>query len=247
MTLKFRLALGHVFLVLLGCGWMAAASAQPARQAPALADMAPQDVLQLSASATAEVPQDQLTLTLSVTREGSDAAGVQQQLRTVLEPALAEARRAVERGQLDVRTGQFAVFPRHGRDGRIQAWQGTAELILEGKDIARIAQVAGRVPGMTVSGTAFSLSREQQRRAQDQVQQQAVEAFRARASALSRDFGFSGYTLREVSVQSHEQGSPRPRMAALEARAAAADAPVPVEAGRATVVVNVSGSVQMTR
>ena len=38
---------------------------------------------------------------------------------------------------------------------------------------------------------------------------------------------------------------PRPRMMAMEAKAVTADAPVPVEAGRSTVVVTVSGSVQL--
>jgi len=246
MKRHFRHPVRRLAAVLL-CGMIATVSAQPAAPSPAAAGpFPPQNILQLSASATTEVAQDQLTITLVATREGADAGTVQQQLRSVLEPALAEARRIVERGQLDVRTGNFAVHPRHGRDGRIQSWQGTAELVLYGRDIARIAQAAGRVAGMTVSGMAFSLSREQQLRAQDQAQQQAVEAFRSRAAALARDFGFSGYTLREVSVQSHEQGSPRPRMAALEARVAA-DGPIPVEAGRAIVVVTVSGSVQMTR
>jgi predicted secreted protein len=220
---------------------VAAAMAQAPSPPPLL------NVLQLSASATAEVPQDQLTLTLAVNREGAEATAVQQQLRSVLEAALAEARRMVERGQLDVRTGNFSVHPRHGRDGRIQAWQGTAELVLEGRDISRIAQAAARIPGMTVAGTFFSLSREEQQRAQDQAQQRAVEAFQAHAAALARDFGFTGYTLREVSVQSHEQGAPRLRMAAMETRAAAVEAPIPVEAGRAMIVVSVSGSVQMTR
>ncbi len=235
-------------VVALSAAWAGAQApgVPPASGPTAPVHLAPHNVLQLSASATVEVPQDQLTMTLSVTREGADAAAVQQQLKSVLEPALAEARRMAEAGALEVRSGNFAVFPRHGRDGRIQAWQGTAELLLEGRDIARVAQAAGRVPGMAVAGMAFSLSRAQQQQAQSQAQQQAVEAFRTRAAALSRDFGFSGYTLREVSVQAHEQGAPRPRMAALEARAAA-DGPIPVEAGRATVVVTVSGSVQMTR
>ena len=38
---------------------------------------------------------------------------------------------------------------------------------------------------------------------------------------------------------------PRPRMMAMEAKGAAADMPVPVEAGKTTVVVSVSGSVHL--
>ena len=77
------------------------------------------------------------------------------------------------------------------------------------------------------------------------AQAQAVARFRSRAGELAKSFGFNGYTLREVSVHAQEPGvPPRPRMLAMEAKSAA-DAPVPVEAGKAAVVVNVSGSVQL--
>jgi len=49
-----------------------------------------------------------------------------------------------------------------------------------------------------------------------------------------------------VSVNANDQGvPPRPRMLAMEARTASADAPVPVEAGKTAVLVTVSGSVQL--
>jgi predicted secreted protein len=207
---------------------------------------APENVLQLSASATVEVPQDVLLLQLHATRDGTDPAQVQAQLKAVLDQALAEARRSAQPGQMDVRTGNFNVGPRYGRDGRISGWQGTAELMLEGSDIARISQAAGRIPGMTVAAAGFRLSREKREQAEREAQAQAVQRFRARAAELAQGFGFGGYTLREVSVQAQDQGIPwRPRPMAMEAKAATADAPLPVEAGRTSVVVNVAGSVQM--
>lgn len=206
---------------------------------------APENVVQLSASAAVEVPQDLLSLQLSVTREGADPAQVQSQLKGVLDQALAEARRSAQPGALEVRTGNFHVGPRYGREGRITSWVGTAELVLEGTDFARIGQVAGRLPGMTMAGAAFRLSRESKRRAEGEAQAQAVERFRSKAGDLARAFGFSGYTLREVSVHAQDEvPPPRPRMMAMEAKAAA-DAPVPVEAGKSAVTVNVSGSVQL--
>ncbi|HNW01472.1 MAG TPA: SIMPL domain-containing protein, partial [Burkholderiaceae bacterium] len=61
-----------------------------------------------------------------------------------------------------------------------------------------------------------------------------------------KDFGFTGYTLREVSVNANDQGfNPNPRVMAMQAKAMSSDAPVPVEAGRTTVLVTVSGSVQL--
>jgi predicted secreted protein len=208
---------------------------------------APQNVVQLSASGTVDVQQDLLVLTLGTSKEGADAATVQTQLKQALDAALAEAKRAAQPGQMDVRTGPFGLYPRYGKDGKISGWQGRAELTLEGRDFGRITATAGKVQSMTISQIGFGLSREARAKVEGEAQAQAIEQFKARATELAKGFGFSGYTLREVAVNSNEMGSgPRPRMMAMEAKAASySDAPVPVEAGKAQVVVNVSGSVQM--
>jgi len=203
-------------------------------------------VLQLQANGTVEVQQDLLQMNLSTARDGPDPAVVQTQLKTALDAALTEAKKGAQPGQLDVRTGNFALYPRHNREGRISGWTGTAELILEGRDFARITQTAGRIQTMTLGGVSFGLSREQRAKVEGEAQAIAIERFKAKAAELARGFGFGGYTLREVAVNANEPGfAPRMRMAAQEARAASADATVPVEPGRSTVVVTVSGSVQL--
>lgn len=205
----------------------------------------PQNVLQLQASGTVEVQQDLLQVNLTTAREGPDPAVVQMQLKTALDAALAEARKTAQPGQLDVRTGNFALYPRHTREGRISGWTGTAELVLEGRDFARITQAAGRIQSMTLGGVTFGLSREQRAKVETEAQAIAIERFKAKAGELARGFGFGGYTLREVAVNANDQGLPPPRqrMMAMEARAASAD--VPVEPGKSAVIVTVSGSVQL--
>lgn len=209
---------------------------------------APQNVVQLSATGTVEVEQDLLVLTLGTSKEAADAATVQAQLKQALDAALAEAKRQAQPGQLDVRTGPFGLYPRYNKDGKISGWQGRAELVLEGRDFARITGAAGKIQTMAISQIAFGLSREARAKVEGEAQTQAIEQFKARATELARGFGFSGYTLREVAVNSNEMvPGPRPRMMAMEAKAASFSdaAPVPVEAGKAQVVVNISGSVQM--
>lgn len=205
----------------------------------------PQNVLQLSASGTVEVAQDLINITLQATRDGNDANAVQAQLKQVLDAALTEARKSAQPGQLDVRTGNFNLHPRYTRDGKPSGWQGTAELVLEGRDFARVSQVAGRLNSLTVANVSYGLSRETRSKAEGEAQTQAINAFKDRAGALARDFGFASFTLREVAVNS-EHGGPMPRVMAMKApMAASSDAPVPVEPGKANVVVNVSGSVQL--
>jgi predicted secreted protein len=226
--------------ILAGCALAAASLGLGAQTLPP-----PQNVLQLQASGTVEVQQDLLTLTLTTAREGTDPAVVQSQLKAAVDAALAEARRNAQPGQMDVRTGNFALYPRHNRDGKMSGWTGTAELVLEGRDFPRITQTAGRIQTMTMGGVQFGLSREQRARVESQAQATAIERFQAKAAELAKGFGFSGYTLREVAVNTNEPGfQPRFRMAAQEARVAS-DAPVPVEPGKAEVVVTVSGSVQL--
>lgn len=205
-----------------------------------------QNVLNLSATGTVEVQQDLLMLTLSTTRDGPDAATVQGQLKAALDAALTEAKKAAAPGQLDVRTGNFSLYPRYGRDGRINGWNGSAELVLEGRDFPRITGAAAKIQTMTMGGVGFSLSREQRARVEGEAQTIAIEQFKAKATDLARGFGFTGYTLREVTVNSNDQSYPRPpRMMAMELKSAQADAPVPVQAGKSSVVVTVNGSVQL--
>ncbi len=207
----------------------------------------PRDVVQFTATATLEARQDQLSVTLRATREGGDPTVVQQQLKGVLDAALAEARPAAQPGGLEVRSGNFSLYPRTSRDGRISTWLGTAELLLSGSDLERIAALAGRIQGMVVVQTVFGLSREQRERLEQQAQAQAIERFRARAGEIARGFGFSSYSLREININSQELGAQiRPRFMAMEAKASvASDAPLPVEAGQAQVQVTVSGAVQL--
>lgn len=205
------------------------------------------NIAQLSASGSVEVQQDLLSIALSTTRDGADAAVVQTQLKQALDTALALAKQAAAPGQLDVRTGNFSLYPRYNKDGKINGWQGTTELVLEGRDFPRITSTAGKIQTLTMNNVSFALSREQRAKVEGDAQTLAIERFKAKALDVSKGFGFTGYTLREVQINANDQGVPRPRMMAMSMGKSAdmAEAAVPVEAGKSTVLVTVSGSVQM--
>ncbi len=207
----------------------------------------PQNVVSLQSSGSVEAQQDLLMITMSTTKDGADATAVQTQLKTALDAALVEAKKVAQTGQLDVRTGAFSLYPRYGRDGKINGWQGSTELVLEGRDFARISSTAGKINSLTLGQVSFALSREARAKVEGEAQAQAIERFKTKAAEISKNFGFGGYTLREVSVNANDQGfaPARGRMMAMEAKTMSSDAPVPVEAGRSTVVVTVNGSVQM--
>jgi predicted secreted protein len=207
----------------------------------------PQNIVSLQSSGSVEVQQDLLMISMNTTKDGADAAAVQTLLKTALDAALNEAKKVAQPGQLDIRTGSFSMYPRYSRDGKINGWQGTTELVLEGRDFARISATAGKINSLTLGQVSFGLSRDARAKVEGEAQQQAIDRFKTKAAEISKNFGFGGYSIREVSVNANDQGfaPPRGRMVAMEAKSMASDAPVPVEAGRSTVVVTVNGSVQM--
>lgn len=208
----------------------------------------PRERLNLSASASADVTRDVLSIAFSTTREGSDAATVQNGLKQALDAALAQARKLAKPGQVDVQTGAFSLYPRHDpKSGKINGWQGSAELQVEGRDTAAIAQLAGRISTLSIARVGYSLSREAREKAESDITAQAIARYRAKATDFAKQFGYGGYVLGEVSISSDEAG-PRPvMMKAMRMSAGMADEALPTEAGKATVTVNVSGSVQLAR
>ena len=210
--------------------------------------VAPAGVVALTATASIEVTRDLMAVTLSATREGIDASAVQSALKQALDAALDEARGVARAGQIDVRTGNFSMNPRYSNKGQMNGWQGTAELVIEGRDLPGIGQLAGRIQSMTIARVAQGLSREQREKAEGGVTAQAISRYRAQAAEVTKQFGYASYAVREVSVNSNEQGgNPEPMMMRAKVFSAAADAPLPVEAGLASVSVTVSGTVQMLK
>ncbi len=207
---------------------------------------APQNVVSLNASATVEVNKDWLTVVFSTTREGTDAAAVQAQLKQALDAALTEARKAARPGQLEVQTGSFSLYPRYAAKGGITGWQGSTELIVQGRDTQGISQLTGRVQTLSIARTGFSLSREAREKVEGDVTAEAIARFRSRAESAAKHFGFAGYMVREVSVSADGgQMQPQPMMVRSQAMKTSADEALPVEAGKAVVTATVSGSVQM--
>ncbi|NML14351.1 SIMPL domain-containing protein [Azohydromonas caseinilytica] len=214
--------------------------------AQALTPPTPQRVVTLNASATMDVPNDWLTLSFNATREGTEAGAVQSALRQALDAALAEARRVAKPGQVEVRAGNLSVYPRYTAKGTIGGWQGSAELQVEGRDMAAIAQLAPRITSMTIARVGYSLSREAREQVESEVGARAIERYKQRAGEVTKQFGFNRWSLREVQVNTDAPGPVPPVMMRAKAMAAgAADESLPVEPGRGQVSATVSGSIQM--
>jgi predicted secreted protein len=217
--------------------------------APAMAQIppAPENVVNLSASATVDVPSDWLTVVFSTTREGPEAGAVQSQLKQALDAALAEARKVAKAGDVEVRTGGFTIHPRYNGKGGTSGWRGSTELLVEGRDMEAIGALTGRIQTLSIARVQQSLSREAAEKVEADVTAQAVASFRAKADQSAKLFGFSGWLLREVHLNGESPRLKVPVMAMRASAAPMADESLPVEAGKTSVSASVNGSIQLTR
>ena len=220
------------------------AAAQPAIVQTVQKD--PEGVVSLNSSATLQVPNDWISVQFSTTREGTDAASVQAALKQALGAALAQAREVARPdGHVEVQGGGFSLQPRFNNKGLVNGWTGTTSLTVQGRDMATIAELAGRVQSMTVGSLDYSVSREAREKVEGEVAAQAIAHFRAKAADYAKAFGYASFAVREVNIN-FDNGQPPPR----PFRAKAAMAPslgeaLPVEAGSGNVTANVNGSVQL--
>jgi len=227
-----------------------AAAAQAAAVAPVVpvvvAQKDPEGVVSLNSSATIQVPNDWITVQFSTSKEGTDANAVQAALKDALGAALAQARQVAKSdGHVEVQGGGFSLQPRFNNKGVVNGWTGTTSLVVQGRDMGTIAELAGKVQTMTVGSLDYSVSREAREKVEAELAAQAIARFRAKAADYAKAFGYGAFTIREVNVNLDSGQPPRPFAMKARALAVSDSASMPVEAGSGAVTANVNGSVQL--
>lgn len=230
-----------VVLTVLPPAYAQAGDPAPAREA-ADANRAPE--LSLQASASSEVRQDTVRITLATEVEASSQTDAGKALTANLDDLAKRARGA--KG-IEVRTSGYNVWPNINQKGKIVNWRGRAEITLESRDFDAASALASKLGDKAaIANIGFLLSREGREAEERKLLSQAADAFRERALAAATAFDFSGYRLRHLELSGGGAPAPVPRamMASqMRAKEGQADADVPLDAGEVTVSVAVNGTV----
>ncbi len=220
-------------------------SAPAARAADEHAPLA--DVLDLDATVTSEVVPDLSVVTMAIVREGPDVAPLTKDVNDTLAKAFADAKAVPS---VIAANGGYTTFPRYetrNNQSVRNGWQVRAELVLKSKDFAALGILVGRLSEkLQIDGAGFEISPELRNQESNALLDRAARAFQEKAAAGTRAFGYGGYSIRKVTLGNAGQ-SGSPRVMRLEAQSAKLASPMPIESGRATLSLTVSGSVQMHR
>jgi len=228
----------RAFALPLALGAAGAASAQTLPQ--------PRNQVSFSVSAEREVANDWTTGTIGTTASGSDPSELAARINAQMGEALALAKQAKD---VKVTSGAYNTYPEYGDGNRIVRWQASQDLILESKDTGAVAKLLGKLQerGLLLRSISFSVSRETQRKLEEELVAEAVAAFRVRAALVAKSFGKASYGLITVNVGGGGFQPPMPMMRAemaMASKSGAAPAPS-LEGGTSHVRMDISGTIEL--
>ena len=199
----------------------------------------------LEASVSRDVLEDTAHAVLFIEKEHVSAVLAQQQVSDVLSAALAKAQKGKD---VSVKTGRTSTYAVYGKDNRMTGWRVRGELVLESQNVAALSQsVTVLAETMSIEKMWFSLSPEARRKVQEALQGDAIIAFQKKAEAATRQFGYARYALSEARIVTGGQSVRFHEGVMQLSRAKAASAAVPMEAGKTTVSVSVSGTIKLEK
>jgi predicted secreted protein len=214
--------------------------------AAALADPPqPRNQVSFNVAAEREVANDWTTGLIGTTATGSDPAELATRVNERMNAALALAKQA--KG-VKVTSGAYTTYPEYGDGNRILRWQASEDLILESKDVDAVAKLVGKLQaqGLLLRSITFSVSRETQRKLEDELIAEAIAAFRARAALVAKSFGKASYGLISVNVGGGGYQPPMPMMRGkMEMMTADAAVAPSFEGGTSRVRMDVNGTIEL--
>jgi predicted secreted protein len=216
----------------------AAAPARAADPAP------PMRRVEFNVQSSREVANDWVRASVGVTDEDEDAAKLADRVNQAMAWALERARASAG---IKVRSGGYSTFPvSDPESGERRVWRASQELLLEGPDPRAMSELLGVLQSrVQLRSIDFTLSPAQRRKVEDELIDEALAAFLARAARVQQQLGARGYEIVQLSIGSSGGAPPVPMMRAEMAMSSAKVASPAFEGGTSELVVHVNGSIEL--
>lgn len=203
-------------------------------------------ILNLSASAQRELANDEVTASLYIQDRQAQPALLADRLNKALARARAES---AAFKQVEFSSGSYNSWPDYGRDGKIQGWQGRAQIRLKSSDFTASAELVARLQKfMLLENVQFGVADRSRRLAEDQLIPEAIAALQAQAAAAGKALGRSRQQVLELSIGNMQAPPPQPmlRAKAMLADAQAAEVTAPDwQPGNSQVQLSVTGRIEL--
>ncbi len=199
------------------------------------------DRISLSASAQQQVNNDTIIVTLYAEEEGSNAAKLADIVNRKIRRAVDNLKR---HDDIKLQTNAYTTNPRYNKN-KVIGWRVRQSIRLESKNMAKVSQLLGSLQQeLALQGMHFAVSPELKTSTNDALIAEALDAFKKRAGMITEELGRRGYRIVSINISTSGGGRMKhfPRAAMMMEADVAAPA---VEAGEATVQVNVNATIEL--
>lgn len=204
------------------------------------------DVYQLSAQAEIDVANDLMTVNLVATATGSDPGELANKINATMGWAVGKLGPFTA---ITTQTLDYQTHPQYERNGsRIKGWVASQSIQLETDNFEQAGDAIEMLQErMQVQGMRLKAKAETRERAEEQLINTALEAFKRRAKLVQTNMGASGYRVMSLSINSDGSGRGYAEHDYMRANTMARSesyAPA-IEAGTSTVRVHLNGQIQL--
>lgn len=206
-------------------------------------DPPPMRRIDFNVQASREVANDWVRAVVGVTDEDENAAKLADRVNQAMAWALERAR---ARPGITAKSAGYSTFPVHDpRKGERRFWRASQDLLLEGADPKAMSELLGELQSrVQLRSLDFTVSPAQRRKVEDELIDEALASFLARADRVRQRLGKRGYEIVQISIGTSGGMPPVPVMRAMAMEAKDMAAPA-LEAGTSEVVVSTSGTIQL--
>ena len=205
------------------------------------------DIVAFSVDTETDVANDLMSVTLVAQDKNADAAVLADTINRRMQWAIDEL---TAFPAIRTETLGYQTYPQYETGGsrRIIGWSGSQSLQLETENF----EMAGKAiqvlqERLQVQGMQLSAQRSTRKTAEQELIDDALEAFRERAVRIQKAMDADSYRVLDISVNSNDRGSVpvQARGMAMEASSARSVATPTIEAGTSAVQVRIDGRIQL--
>ena len=210
-----------------------------------MADEARYNQIALRTEVSQTVAHDLMQVTLYSEAQDKDPAKLAAGITNTINEALQQARKSTG---VTISLGSRNSYPVYDDKQRISAWRERAEIRLESADFATLSKLTGELlQQLKMAEMSFSVAKPTQKKTEEALLQDAVNAFKARAQLATTALGGKDYKLVSLSLNGGGFHNPRPMHMQMDSSMSMAkSAPAPeIEAGNSQVSVSADGVIEV--
>lgn len=198
--------------------------------------------ISLDATASAEVDNDTMIVSLFAQEEGSKAASLSDKVNKKINWALLQLKQYAD---IKVETESYSTSPVY-KKSQIIAWRVKQSIKLESTNMSLMSEVLGQLQQqLNLTGITFDVSRDKREQETQQLIDQALSAYDKRASQIANKLKHDGYKIVTMHVSTSTSPiQPRYRSSVMMAESSSVVSPK-VAAGDRTLSVRVNGTIEL--